>query len=69
MQLCSILQHMCDIQLRHRVESLIGFGDGFVTEVQTDQLQRYLSIKQTDLTPAEAARKTKEFRCPPKEQV
>lgn len=30
---------------------------------------RYLDIKGTDMSPAEAARKTKEFRCPPKEQV
>lgn len=28
-----------------------------------------MEIKQTDMPPAEAARRTKEFRCPPKEQV
>lgn len=28
-----------------------------------------MDIKQTDMPPAEAARRTKEFRCPPKEQV
>jgi hypothetical protein len=28
-----------------------------------------MDIKQTDMPPAEAAKKTKEFRCPPKEQM
>lgn len=28
-----------------------------------------MEIKQTDMPPAEAARRTKEFRCPPKEQM
>jgi hypothetical protein len=28
-----------------------------------------LEIKQTEMPPAEAAKRTKEFRCPPKEQV
>lgn len=28
-----------------------------------------MEIKQTDMPPAEAAKRTKEFRCPPKEQV
>lgn len=28
-----------------------------------------MDIKQTDMPPAEAARRTKEFRCPPREQV
>ncbi len=28
-----------------------------------------MEIKQTDMPPSEAARRTKEFRCPPKEQM
>ncbi|CAI4225083.1 unnamed protein product [Auanema sp. JU1783] len=68
-QLVSILDHLCDIQLRHRVESLIGFTEGFVGDLQGDQCRRYMDIKQTDMPPAEAAKKTKEFRCPPKEQM
>ena len=34
-----------------------------------DQLRRYNEIKQTDMPSAMAAKKTKEFRCPPREQV
>ncbi len=29
----------------------------------------YMDIKQTDMPPAEAAKRTKEFRCPPREQM
>lgn len=68
-QFVSILDHICDIQLRHRVESLVGYTEGFVGELQQDQCRRYMDIKQTDMPPAEAAKKTKEFRCPPKEQM
>uniref|UniRef100_A0A158P902 Ryanodine receptor 44F n=1 Tax=Angiostrongylus cantonensis TaxID=6313 RepID=A0A158P902_ANGCA len=68
-QIVNIIDHLCDIQLRHRIESLIGFTDGFVGELQRDQCKRYMEIKQTDMPPAEAAKKTKEFRCPPKEQM
>ncbi|CAJ0957143.1 unnamed protein product, partial [Mesorhabditis belari] len=69
LQLVNILDHLCDIQLRHRIESLIGFSSGYVGDLQQDQCNRYVEIKQTDMPPAEAARKTKEFRCPPKEQM
>ncbi|KIH62211.1 RIH domain protein [Ancylostoma duodenale] len=68
-QLVNIIDHLCDIQLRHRIESLVGFTEGFVGELQQDQCKRYMEIKQTDMPPAEAAKKTKEFRCPPKEQM
>ena len=37
--------------------------------LRQDQLKRYTEIKMSDLSPALAARKTKEFRCPPQEQV
>ncbi|GMS80971.1 hypothetical protein PENTCL1PPCAC_3146, partial [Pristionchus entomophagus] len=69
LQLVSILDHFCDIQLRHRVVSLVSFAEGFVGELQMDQCRRYMDIKQTDMPPAEAARRTKEFRCPPREQM
>ena len=57
------------MQLRHRVESIIAFSDGFVLGAQKDQLRRYNEIKQTEMPMAEAAKKTREFRCPPHEQV
>ncbi|KAI6237110.1 hypothetical protein M3Y95_00230500 [Aphelenchoides besseyi] len=69
LQLVNILDHICDIQLRHRIESLVSFSEGFVGDLQQDQCKRYMDIKQTDMPPAEAAKKTKEFRCPPKEQM
>uniref|UniRef100_A0A8R1HP75 Ryanodine receptor n=2 Tax=Caenorhabditis japonica TaxID=281687 RepID=A0A8R1HP75_CAEJA len=69
LQLVNIIDHLCDIQLRYRIESLVAFTEGFVGELQSDQCKRYMEIKQTDMPPAEAAKKTKEFRCPPKEQM
>jgi len=86
MELCNVLNHLCDIELRHRVESLVAFAEGFVAEAQRvkilaymkhnmliyifkDQLRRYIDVKQSDMGPLEAARKTKEFRCPPRDQV
>lgn len=69
LQMCYLLQHLNDVQLRHRVESIIAFSHDFVNELQTDQLRRYIEIKQSDLPSAVAAKKTREFRCPPKEQM
>ncbi|TKR86982.1 hypothetical protein L596_011471 [Steinernema carpocapsae] len=68
-QLVNILDHICDMQLRNRIESMISFSEGFVGDLQQDQCRRYMDIKQTDMPPAEAAKRTKEFRCPPKEQM
>lgn len=69
LQMCYLLHHLNDIQLRHRVESIISFSHDFVGELQSDQLRRYIDIKQSDLPSAVAAKKTKEFRCPPREQM
>jgi len=69
LQMCYLLHHLNDIQLRHRVESIIAFAYDFVGELQADQLRRYIEIKQSDLPSAVAAKKTKEFRCPPREQM
>nr|CAD7437731.1 unnamed protein product [Timema bartmani] len=69
LQMCYLLHHLCDSQLRHRVESIIAFSHDFVGDLQTDQLRRYVEIKASDLPSAVAAKKTKEFRCPPREQM
>lgn len=50
MQMCNILSHLCDRQLRHRLESLVAFAQGYVQKVQVDQKNRLtqfynLSIK------------------------
>ncbi|XP_076069948.1 ryanodine receptor isoform X2 [Oratosquilla oratoria] len=69
LQLCYVLHHLLDMQLRHRVESILAFAQDYVGEVQSDQLRRYIEIKQSDLPSSVAAKKTKEFRCPPREQM
>ncbi|XKL68210.1 hypothetical protein PGB90_003701 [Kerria lacca] len=69
LQMCYLLHHLSDVQLRHRVESIVAFSFDFVGDLQSDQLRRYNEIKQSDLPSALAAKKTKEFRCPPREQM
>ncbi|XP_071161899.1 ryanodine receptor-like [Mytilus edulis] len=69
LEVCHILQHLCDIQLRHRVESITAFSDKFVYACQHDQKKRYNDIKQADLPSSVTARMTREFRCPPHEQM
>lgn len=43
LQMCYLLHHLYDIQLRHRVESIISFSHDFVGELQSDQLRRYVN--------------------------
>ncbi|XP_069170443.1 ryanodine receptor [Procambarus clarkii] len=69
LQLCYVLHHLLHLQKRHRVENLIAFSHDYVGEIQQDQLRRYIEIKQSDLPSSVAARKTREFRCPPREQM
>ncbi|XP_028968698.1 ryanodine receptor [Galendromus occidentalis] len=69
LQLCHILHHLLDLQLRHRIESIINFSDQFTGDIQADQLRRYIEIKQSDLPSSIAAKKTREFRCKPIEQM
>ena len=69
LEMCHLLHHLLDLQLRHRVESIIYFSINYVGELQQDQLRRYIEIKQEDLPAAVAAKKTREFRCSPKSQV
>lgn len=69
LEMCCLLHHLNDIQLRHRVESIVAFSHDFIGTLQADQLRRYIEIKQSDLPSAVAAKKTKEFRCPPREQM
>lgn len=68
--MCTLLQYFCDCELRHRVEAIIAFSDQFVSQVQANQRARYneLMLAYT-MSAAETARKTREFRSPPQEQV
>lgn len=67
--ICHILHHLIDIQLRHRIESIMAFSVNFVGQLQTDQHRRYNEIKNSDLPSHLTARKTREFRCTPREQM
>ncbi|CAF5091540.1 unnamed protein product, partial [Rotaria magnacalcarata] len=69
LQLCHILQHLCDYQLQYRIEGIIAFSEDFVGRLQADQKRRYQVLKELSLPPAIMARKTREFRCPPKDQM
>ena len=41
LQMCYLLHHLNDIQLRHRVESIVAFSHDFVGEVQTVSWQKF----------------------------
>lgn len=34
LQMCFILQHLCDFQLRHRIEQIIAFSFDFCGDIQ-----------------------------------
>lgn len=69
-QMCTLLQYFCDCELRHRVEGIVAYSDEFVQEIQRDQRVRYnLLMRAFTMSAAETARKTREFRSPPQDQV
>ncbi len=41
LEMCNLLEHLCDSQLRHRVESIINFSDDFVAECQAVRTSNY----------------------------
>lgn len=56
--------------MRHRVEAVVAFSDNFVRRLQENQRFRYGEVMQAlNMSAALTARKTKEFRSPPEEQV
>ncbi|KAF3706490.1 Ryanodine receptor 1 [Channa argus] len=70
LQMCTLLQYFCDCELRHRVEAITAFSDQFVSQIQSNQRQRYNELMLAfTMSAAETARKTREFRSPPQEQV
>lgn len=69
-QLCRLLSYLCDCQMRQRVEAVVAFADTFVVQLQENQRFRYNEVMQAlNMSAALTARKTKEFRSPPREQV
>ncbi|XP_069548702.1 ryanodine receptor 2 [Brachyistius frenatus] len=70
LELCHLLSYLCDCQVRHRVEAVIAFSDNFVGELQENQRFRYNQVMEAlNMSAALTARKTKEFRLPPQEQI
>ncbi|UJR36545.1 hypothetical protein I4U23_029265 [Adineta vaga] len=69
LQLCFVLQHLCNYQLQYRIEACVAFSEEFVGRLQADQKRRYNVLKESSLPPALMAKKTREFRCPPKDQM
>ena len=69
LQMCYILHHLFDIHLHHKVGAIVSFSTRFVGDVQSDQKRRYTAVSQEELPAAVAAKKTKEFRSAPKDQM
>uniref|UniRef100_F6XF06 Ryanodine receptor 3 n=1 Tax=Ornithorhynchus anatinus TaxID=9258 RepID=F6XF06_ORNAN len=70
LQMCELLSHFCDCELQHRVEATVAFGDGYVSRLQVNQKQRYSELMQAlNMSAALTAKKTREFRSPPQEQI
>lgn len=68
--MCELLHYFCDCELRHRIESIVSFSDNFVSKLQFNQKFRYNELMQAlNMSAAVTAKKTKEFRSPPQEQV
>ncbi|XP_022619295.1 ryanodine receptor 2-like isoform X4 [Seriola dumerili] len=70
LELCHLLSYLCDSQVRHRVEAVVAFSDNFAGQLQENQRFRYNQVMQAlNMSAALTARKTKEFRSPPQEQI
>ncbi|XP_076833707.1 ryanodine receptor 2 isoform X2 [Brachyhypopomus gauderio] len=70
LQLCHLLQYLCDCEVRHRVEAMMTFALDFVGRLQENQRYRYNEVMEAlNMSAALTARKTKEFRSPPQEQM
>uniref|UniRef100_A0A3Q3K423 Ryanodine receptor 2b (cardiac) n=1 Tax=Monopterus albus TaxID=43700 RepID=A0A3Q3K423_MONAL len=70
LELCHLLSYLCDCHVRHRVEAVVAFSDNFVGQLQDNQRFRYNQVMQAlNMSAALTARKTKEFRSPPQEQI
>ncbi|XP_015230090.1 PREDICTED: ryanodine receptor 2-like [Cyprinodon variegatus] len=70
LELCHLLSYLCDCQVQHRVEAVTAFSADFVHRLQENQRFRYNQVMQAlNMSAALTARKTKEFRLPPQEQM
>ncbi|XP_027409257.1 ryanodine receptor 3 isoform X3 [Bos indicus x Bos taurus] len=70
LQMCELLSYLCDCELQHRVEAIVAFSDIYVSKLQENQKFRYNELMQAlNMSAALTARKTREFRSPPQEQI
>nr|XP_033808279.1 ryanodine receptor 3 isoform X2 [Geotrypetes seraphini] len=70
LQICELLHYFCDCEMKHRVESIVAFSDNFVSKLQYNQKFRYNELMQAlNMSAAMTAKKTREFRSPPQEQI
>ncbi|KAI2654040.1 Ryanodine receptor 2 [Labeo rohita] len=68
--MCELLHYFCDCELRHRIEAIVSFSDSFVSKLQFNQKFRYNELMLAlNMSAAVTAKKTKEFRSPPQEQI
>lgn len=68
--MCELLHYFCDCELKHRIEAIVSFSDRFVSKLQFNQKFRYNELMLAlNMSAAVTAKKTKEFRSPPHEQV
>ncbi|XP_068608169.1 ryanodine receptor 3-like [Brachionichthys hirsutus] len=69
-QMCELLHYFCDCELKHRIEAIVSFSDNFVSKLQFNQKFRYNELMLAlNMSAAVTAKKTKEFRSPPQEQI
>ncbi|XP_013867545.1 ryanodine receptor 3 [Austrofundulus limnaeus] len=69
-QMCELLHYFCDCELKHRIEAIVSFSDSFVSKLQYNQKFRYNELMLAlNMSAAVTAKKTKEFRSPPQEQI
>ncbi|XP_037096863.1 ryanodine receptor 3-like isoform X3 [Syngnathus acus] len=69
-QMCELLHYFCDCELKHRIEAIVSFSDKFVSKLQYNQKFRYNELMLAlNMSAAVTAKKTKEFRSPPQEQI
>ncbi|XP_030575089.1 ryanodine receptor 3 [Archocentrus centrarchus] len=70
LQMCELLHYFCDCELKHRIEAIASFSDSFVSKLQYNQKFRYNELMLAlNMSAAVTAKKTKEFRSPPQEQI
>ncbi|KAI5611303.1 ryanodine receptor 3 isoform X3 [Silurus asotus] len=69
-QMCELLHYFCDCELKQRIEAIVAFSDNFVAKLQYNQKFRYNELMQAlNMSAAVTAKKTKEFRSPPQDQI